>query len=418
LHFKSHYYLQIRFEIQRISQLPIKTLIFKGLEKILGFVVGVALLPATILFHLIGFRYVNIFTNRIGHLALEPDTLLKAENLGLISGRKWIILAPPGQTANTHLLSYWSKHFIVFSNYFACFFVKSMVISGLMKYDVTKYLRASGETQAAYEIQKRWGGRQPLLKLTGLDLLWGDEQFKSLGLPVDVWFVCVHVRENGFSPVDDEIQCYRNGSITKIIPAIEEITRRGGWVIRIGDSNMEPLPKLPNVIDYAHHPMKSDRLDVILCARARFILGNTSGIALVGTVFGVACALANIAPVSVLWFMKDDISIPKMHWSFKLNRYLRLDELLESDVATFQFSKQFEYAGIRLEENKPEDIVNLVKEMFDQISGQSEISPLGRYLQNQVKSMFKQNFHYGYNSAANMAASFLCDHPELLKLES
>lgn len=66
----------------------------------------------------------------------------------------------------------------------------------------------------------------------------------------------------------------------------------------MGDTTMEPLPFLPQVIDYAHHPLRSPRLDIILCARARCILGNTSGIFLVGSIFGVPSA-ANMVPMSV-----------------------------------------------------------------------------------------------------------------------
>jgi putative glycosyltransferase (TIGR04372 family) len=414
MQFKSHYILQIRFEIQRIYKLSLKVFICKVFIKLAEVGFGIVLLPITILMHWSGFRFVNVFSDRIGHLALEPDTLLKAQALGYIKRRKWIILGESKRLANDHLLEYWRKYFIVLTHPLACFIVRSMVHSRFMKYDITKYLRAPGKTQEAYEIQRAWGDRRPLLELTQSDVLWGKDQLKSMGLPNDAWFVCVHVREEGFSQEDDKIQGYRNGDINKVIPAIEEIINCGGWVIRIGDSSMKRLPKMPNVVDYAHSPIKSARLDVVLCACARFILGNTSGISLVGTVFGIPCALANIVPISVLWFLKTDLSIPKLHWSRCQNRYLRLDELFESEMSTFQFSSQFEESGIVLHENSQEDIVNLVREMIDQLDGRFNESPCASYLQAYVKSMYKKNRHYGYNSAANMASSFLCNHPELL----
>ena len=42
---------------------------------------------------------------------------------------------------------------------------------------------------------------------------------------------------------------------------------------------------------------------------SKFILGNTSGIALVGSIFGTPCALANMTPISASGFNSKDISI-------------------------------------------------------------------------------------------------------------
>src|SRR5256885_8476241 len=60
-------------------------------------------------------------------------------------------------------------------------------------------------------------------------------------------------------------------------PAVQEITRRGGWVVRLGDPTMEPFPPTPAVIDYAHSRLKSPATDVFLCGACRFFIGVASG---------------------------------------------------------------------------------------------------------------------------------------------
>ena len=68
------------------------------------------------------------------------------------------------------------------------------------------------------------------------------------------------------------LQAIRNADTAGYLPAIEEITRRGGFVIRMGDAEAPPLPPLTNVIDYGRSWM-----DVFLLTRSRFVLGSAYG---------------------------------------------------------------------------------------------------------------------------------------------
>ena len=393
--------------------MSLATIAWKSTLKLLGLLLGVLLLPVTVLLHLAGYRRVTVFTDRIGHLALEPDCLVKEQALGHIPRRKWIILAPPGRIANEHLLACWQPHFRIVRGRVACFVLASMSRWGLMRYDISHYALAIGKAQAAYRIHAEWGDRPPVLRLSGEDDVWGSEMLARMGVPAGGWFVCVHTREPGFSPVDEELQRHRNSAIENAIPAMQEIVARGGWVIRIGDPTMQPLPPMPRLIDYAHHPLKSPRLDVVLCARARFILGNTSGIGLVGTVFGVPCALTNLIPVSTLWFNRMDISIPKLIWSRRLGRYLRLDEIFVTAVANFHYASLYDDEEVKPVENSAQDILLLVTEMLDRLDGRWVDAPGDAELLAWAQALFKPE-HHAFGSAARMAVSFLRQHGELL----
>jgi len=410
----SHFFHRLRFEAQRISRLPLQILAGKALVKLAGVVFGTALLPITTVLHLLGYRHVTFFTDRIGHLALEPDCLLKEQALGLLPQRKWILLAPLKRIANEHLLNYWEPHFIVLRSSLCCFLVDNMSRYGLMRHDIGHYIRKIGMTQDAFRIYEAWGDRSPLLKTNAEDEQWGTLMLRKLGLPDQAWFVCVHAREGGYSPIDETLHSYRNSNIENTIPAMQEIIRRGGWVIRIGDPTQRKLPVMEKVIDYAHHPLKSDRLDILLCAKTRFLLGNTSGIALVSSAFGVPCAQTNMIPLGALWFNAFDISIPKLIRNKSSNKILTINDVLGSEIATYQFSSQYKACGLVVEENNPEDIRCLTVEMLDQLEGKLTESEHDLTLRLRVRALFKQG-HYAYKTRANFSLTFLKNHPELLQ---
>ena len=405
----------LAFEWRRLRRGGMARLLLKAGLRAVSVALWVTLLPVTAVLHAAGFRRVTVFTDRIGHLAMEPDCLLKDERLGHLPRRRWFMSAAPGRVSNAHLLSYWEAHIPVVRSPAARFLLESMSRWWLMREDVSRYLLVQSDAQAAYRVHAQWAGRSPLLALRAEDEAWGSSQLAALGIPRGAWYVCVHVREGGFSPVDEELHAHRNGDIESATRAMREVVRRGGWVVRLGDASMKPLPPMTQVVDYAHSPLKSGRLDVVLCAKARFMLGNTSGIALLATVFGVPCAAANMIPTPTLWFGPDDLSIPKLLWSGSRGRYLRLREIMESEISEYRYAQCYDAAGIRPDENSAEDLEALVREMLDRLEGRFLDTPADLGRQRAVRSLFRRN-HYATESCARMGALFLRAHARELGL--
>src|SRR4029079_13269601 len=69
----------------------------------------------------------------------------------------------------------------------------------------------------------------------------------------------------------------RQPDLAAYLPAFERVTALGGWVVRLGGPAAFALPPLPRVLDYAHSPIRSPELDVVLLASARFLIGALSG---------------------------------------------------------------------------------------------------------------------------------------------
>ncbi|MBX9963563.1 MAG: TIGR04372 family glycosyltransferase [Burkholderiales bacterium] len=376
-------------------------------------VLWVALLPLTVVGHLLGYRRVPINVRRIGHLACEFDALLKEQGLGRLPVRKWFVVAPEGLATNPCLLDYWRRLVPVVRRRGLGLLLEAMGRHGLMVQDNDRHMLALTGRADYYSILAEWADRPPLLKLEDSHRTEGWNVLRLMGMPEGAWFVCVHAREAGFSVQDETAHAHRNSDINLLVPAMREIRRRGGWIVRMGDPSMRPLPSMDGVIDYALHPLRSDRMDVFLCAEARFFVGNTSGLFVVATVFGRPSALANMVPTSHLAFAPGDISIPKLIWSKSQQRYLTFAELFAGPAANFRLAKLFTQAGLRADENSAEDLLELVVEMLDRQAGLFVESDADRSRQQQFRALLNPH-HYCHGTASSLGSRFLERHPELL----
>lgn len=383
------------------------------LRRIVSEIVWVLLLPLTLAGHLLGYRRIPANTSRIGHLAAEVDAFLKDRALGNLVSRRWFLLAPKNHVANAALLEYWAEQVPVVRNPVACAVLSAMSRHGLMSQKVSHYVLALRGTATYYAVQSAWGKRPPLLRLSQKHREMGRDFLRDIGFPPSAWFVAVHVREAGFSEVDESAHSHRNGSIDRLLPAIHEIRRRGGWVIRMGDPTMSMLPPLEGFVDYAHHPSRSDWMDVFLCAECRFFLGNSSGLFVMSTAFGVPCALANMIPTSHMGYSGPDLSIPKLIWSEAQNRHLTFPEIFAGDVANFRLAKLFEYSGLIYEENTAEEILELATEMMDRLEKDFITSDEDEMRQERFKRLLRPG-HYGFGTSSRVGSAFLRRYESLL----
>jgi len=199
------------------------------------------------------------------------------------------------------------------------------------------------------------------ISLTKKKLAIAQRQRAEMGLPDDAWFVCLHVREGGY--YNDYETVERNGSIHGYIPAIEEITRRGGWVVRIGDSSMARLPAMPQVIDYPFTPQKSELMDLYLIQECRTYIGMQSGILDVAIMFQRPIVQTNMYS----WFLgypqkEHDIGILKHVYSKSDKRFLSPMEWPLTPWAQHAFYPRDNYVFY---ENGPEEIRAAVVEFLN-----------------------------------------------------
>lgn len=200
-----------------------------------------------------------------------------------------------------------------------------------------------------------------------------EDERARMALPMDAWFVCLHVREGGWH---GDSMSERNASIENYVEAILEITSRGGWVVRMGDSSMTKLPAMERLIDYPFTSSKNYAMDLYLLSECRLFIGMQSGIIEVARLFQRPMLLSNMAS----WIfpppqLKGDIGVLKHIYSKSRQRFLSIREWLLEPFESNSFRELGE--DYVLYENEPEEIREAVAEYFEQ-DGSSEPTPVQR----------------------------------------
>jgi len=172
---------------------------------------------------------------------------------------------------------------------------------------------------------------------------------------------------------------------------------------------------MKGVIDYAHSGRKSEWMDVFLCAHCRFFLGNSSGLYLLSSLFGVPSALANLIPVSSsLSVIPVDIGTPKVLRRRGTGELLKYTEILASPLGNFRFTEQYSEAGVIVEENTPEDIRDLALEMLGRCEGSVVYTPEDEVLQKRFQGLFREG-HYSFGAASRVGRDFLQKHADIIE---
>jgi putative glycosyltransferase (TIGR04372 family) len=235
----------------------------------------------------------------------------------------------------------------------------------------------------------------------------------QLGVPEDAWYVGLHVREAGFyAEASSGISTHRNASIADYDRAINEITSRGGWVIRLGDSSMKPLAQRAQVVDYAISQQKSPSMDIFLLATSRFVIGTTSGLTTACLSFGTPMVLVNcISNDWQLWTDQTDF-IPKRLRELRTGRYLTIGETYRMPVQGYLINNTVTTAkGYEIVANSADEITEAVRYKLDVMDGKI-LRPNAddRVLTAYWQEMNQNPFMFG---AAVPVRPFLLRHPEL-----
>ncbi len=352
------------------------------------------------------------------------DAYIKAEMLGLRPRKKLILLLDPKATlTNRCYLNYWSRYITIIADPQAIQLLAPLeqCLTVPLGFSMSFYNRTLISHVALGIVQEQWDKeeRPPLLTLSTEDHERGWKCLQSLGIPKGAWFVGLHVRESGWNDKGCPAADYRNADIEIYLSAIKSITDAGGWVIRMGDRGMKPLPTMPQVIDYAHSDVKSDWMDVFLCAQCRFCIATSSGLFTLSSAFGVPIVATNFLPTYAIYCLsKRDLFLPKMCWSKDKNRILNFKELFLPPVGIASLQNSYDLLDLKIMENTSEELKELVEEMLARFGGNLKYTQEDEYLQDQFRSMTADcGRHYAEKDVvvnARIGRDFLRKHAMLL----
>ncbi len=259
----------------------------------------------------------------------------------------------------------------------------------------------------------------------------GQALRRKFAIPEEARTVTLHVREANYfkeflkAKSDFSYHDYRNADIDNYLPAIEYLTGRGFFVIRLGDKTMKPLPALPGVVDTPFHPDYEPLVDLYFGATSHFHLGMTSGPASIAMAFEVPVLWTNTILSATVMGQKNDLLLFKTLFSKKLGRPLTYEEIMLSHILNFRNKEDYERANIELLENDPEDIQDATREMLGRLDGSfihtedNRIQVHARYVQERThilrRGMCQEfPFSFSYLSKTKLCTTFYHKHPELL----
>lgn len=265
---------------------------------------------------------------------------------------------------------------------------------------------------------------EPSLEFTEEEERLGKHALLDLGLPPDAEWVCIHNRDSAY--LDKTFQGrfsyhdYRDYDIESMLGAAEALAARGYYVLRIGSIVRDAMPS-PNtrIIDYASSPLRSDFLDIYLLARAKFFLGNDSGIWCVPLVFRRPIAMTNFLLLANFYDKDYDpwLFIPKRLRDSRTGRFLSLREVLAAGLGDASKTEVFSAAGVELVNNSCAEILELAVELENRCKGTWNPRSGDEELQRTFWEIFVEhaNGHTIQNRRARIGTGFLRRHPEFLK---
>lgn len=358
--------------------------------------------------------------SNIGHLVNEPEFFTKMGILGLRPEHKGILLADPKKVVNRAALEYWRRYLCVVTD--LRLIKRFETLAPWLEYNTFWISLPTGEVfyfwSGLNAVQREWEKQKkgPLVKISDNHIKMGRDNLAKLGMPRDAWFITVHARDQSLGKngqiVDVKPTAHRDCDILSFRLAMEAIVERGGWVIRMGDISMKPLPKMKNVIDYPHCDFRSDWMDLFCVGTSRFFLGTASGLNGVPINFGVPSILTNVSPMNIFPLCKGDLFIPKLLRRISDGKILSFKEALVEPFNHCFNSNVYLSNGVEWIDNTPEELREITLEMLDATQNQINYSEEDNLLQDRFQQLAKRLEPHGLG--ARIGRDFIRRHKSLL----
>jgi putative glycosyltransferase (TIGR04372 family) len=390
----------------------------------------VAYTPFAVVARLLQLRFPNshALSRNFGHLAVDPGLYVQSQAIGERPTRKAVLVISRNSVHNLYLLNLWRQKFHVISHPLLSILLtplKWSKLSGSPMYQLDyKIVSELGDKlisgPAVDEIANRYAevvAGKPLLTLDDITYQSGLQLLQENGMPNDAWWVAFHAREAsyhgaGYSP--------RNVDPHTYIDAIHEIIGRGGYVVRIGDSGMTPLPDIDGLIDLSRLEDKLDWIDIFVIAGARFLLESNSGPGSIAWICGVPVAATNWVPICQGTMSNRDIRIPKLMVESSSSKVLSFDTVLGSEFLRDIHNKPgAAQAGIHWRDNTAEEIRELAIEMMDRLDGIANNEPRDNQLQSRFQNLVEsKSTPETLGTMSRIGRHFLREHAGMFEEEA
>ncbi|CCO23445.1 TIGR04372 family glycosyltransferase [Maridesulfovibrio hydrothermalis] len=363
-------------------------------------------------------RFGGLFSERIGHFAIETELYLCQKALGKIPPRTIDLFfhrkaVPDASISNMTLLQMFKKRMFIHNIYELLWKANHC---------------AGGDGSAHFvDVPKAGSVEQGLLldstecqvEFSDQQVREGEDFLQGVGIGNSP-FVCVHSRDSAylnsaFPGINWDYHNYRDCDINSFVPAMEALTDKGYFVLRmgavVGDSFQSANPR---IIDYSTL-YRSDFLDIFLSSRCSFFLGTDSGLFNVAMLFRKKTIVTNYSQVNNVIYMPSFVTVlPKKIWSYERGCCLKYSEVLQRKIGNFVRTDEFEELKLTTICNSPEDIVDValeVAESCERSEGESNFDPS---IQNQFWSLY-EDYDAQYKLYPRISSNFVIKNHELFE---
>ncbi len=318
-----------------------------------------------------------IYTFKIGHLALNNDLFFRRLRAGYFGQNKFILVGPKKNShsliANNTLYRLIRREAIKNSK---IIFIESSFIYVLLN-KLQQSLRDYGVdiSLPMDSNESEFSLYEKIFDFTESEKGRGWLEVEKLGIPHNKRIVCMFARDSSFyvskdNSVDWTYHDYRNAEIDTYIPAIDHLISLGYFVIRIGSLSSKPVNYSNKFfLDYSFSKLRSDFLDIFLIRISEFIVGTTSGITDVATIFNIPFLGVNYAPFIECPLGKKDRFIQKKLKN-RLGEVVNFKDIFKLGIDdAYNGVSYLERTGLAYIDNTEEEVLDAVIEMESIVNG-------------------------------------------------
>lgn len=338
-------------------------------------------------------RLIGLQSYRIGHYSLNTELMLCALDLHIDEKKTKTIFFNMSKPCNTQLYQMWKRVIPIFRFRLLAIQIDRIlsVIYGKTYQNEIKNTYEYCGSGAVDQLGLLEKIKKPHLSFTAKEKESAKIFMAQLGIPSDAKFVCLMIRDAAYLgreyPENDwSYHDHRNADVINYQKVALYLAEKGYYVLRMGKYvEKEFNIAHPKVIDYANHPLRCDFMDIYFSANCEFCISTCTGLDCVSQAFRRPVLLTNISPVfteTLMWY-PCTLFIPKILQHKNTHQLLTFSETAKIiHSITKPILRELDKCNLEMVENNEEQLLEVVKEMHERITGEWHESDDDQLLQN------------------------------------
>lgn len=209
--------------------------------------------------------------------------------------------------------------------------------------------------------------------------------------------VCIGVRDSSYlkkkyKNQDFSYHDHRNDEITKYVPAIKYLLKKGYTVFRMGSITDKKLSiNNKNFLDYPNSVIKSDFMDVYISYICKLFVSNNTGLDALAVTFRKPILHIGSLPFGAISsFSNRYFNTLSNYYSLEKKRFLKLTEIFDQNIQYLWRKEDYKNRNIKIVHPNKKDIFKYFKETINIIEKSKRIKK-HLILEKKFKNLYSKN---------------------------